>query len=148
MSRVERELEASRLLLAGLQLLQKALPAGTGAAEATASLIQSAEADIASLEPPPWVAEPSTDPTSVPWGRVVAGDHVRGGDDRYYPVTGVRREGPKVSVSIDVNGRINTYPRQAETDVMCKRGPDGRAADLFADAGFRLDILSSGEEQS
>lgn len=137
------ELEAARFVRAALELIRDAVPGG-GALDATVSRWQTdADNIVKGLEKdaPPWTPErPERD---LPWSAVLCGDEVLAPNGAWYGVDSWSRTGRQVAVLLKANGSTVKSVRDAGQVVRVRRGPAGQAADMFADAGFSLEVLAA-----
>lgn len=131
------EEEAARLVRAVLGKLVEVLPEGS-----VRTGVQDALEEADELVPPWDGGEPSEDPVPLMWVYVAPDDWVQGGDGKFYRVTKTVVRDGKVLVSILVNGKEGTYPREPGVKVPAKRGPQGMAVAVFLMAGFDVQVVN------
>jgi hypothetical protein len=135
------ELEAARFVRAALELIRDEIPNGTQTMIAVSVCIDRLDGQIRHLEKsaPPW--EPERPLLALTWAQVHAGDEVLAPDNQWYKVDSWSRTGDRVAVLIVVNGDKVPDSMPAASAVMVRRGPEGKAVDVFAAAGIELERI-------
>jgi hypothetical protein len=139
------ELEAARLVVAGLRLLADAVPIESEAHSAIVNWHGEASLIVHSMEQdtPPWNPEPQPT-TERPWSQVSPGDEVQAPNGQWYPVDSWARIGEQVKVLlVGPDGtKIPSAPKASAT-VPTRRGTTGQAIDIFRAGGLDLEQLGS-----
>lgn len=136
------ELDAARFVRAALYLIRPEVPeSDTDLALMLSRWTGDVHERIESLEKtaPPWEPERPEIPST--WGQVCAGDQVLAPDGVWYKVDAWSRTGEQVSTLIVVNGENVPTGMPAAGKVMVRRGPEGKAVDVFAAAGIELERI-------
>lgn len=135
------ELDAARFVRAALGLIMAEIGEGTQVHAEVEGLALALAQDMVKLEKtaPPWEPERTEIPST--WGQVHAGDEVLAPDGVWYKVDAWSRTGEQVNTLIVVNGENVPTGMPANAPVTVRRGPEGKAVDVFAAAGIELERI-------
>jgi len=139
------ELEAARLVRAGLDLLINAVPDVHKAIIldllATRNGCASLNVEAMEADAPPWSHEPAP-AKPIPWSQVSPGDEVQAPNGTWYRVDAWARIGGQVKVLLigPDGAKIPSNPKAADA-VPTRRGATGQAADIFRAGGLDVEQI-------
>jgi len=139
------ELEAARLLLAGLRLLADAVPIES---EQHSVLVhwcgmQAESVTLLESDAPPWNSEPAP-AVERPWSEVSPGDEVQAPNGQWYRVDAWARIGKQMKIVLIAPGGTKAHSSPlSDAVVPTRRGATGQAIDIFRAGGLDLEQIRS-----